>query len=146
MAGGRRRARGRRRRAGGGRDQPPAQPAPAAPPAEPVHCARALARYNSLPRGLLWPEGKQTKQNLRNALYVSFVLTAIRWDLDEINKCYLSLKKIFIILILITTFFITEEGPPLTIKELRTVTILREIPFVVPFSTRVLIFQGLLIR
>ncbi|XP_052758997.1 ubiquitin-protein ligase E3C [Galleria mellonella] len=39
-----------------------------------------------------------------------------------------------------------EEGPPLTIKELRTVTILREIPFVVPFSTRVLIFQGLLIR
>ncbi|CAH2236380.1 jg10760 [Pararge aegeria aegeria] len=39
-----------------------------------------------------------------------------------------------------------DEGPPLTIKELRTVTILREIPFVVPFSTRVLIFQGLLIR
>ncbi|XP_028158775.1 ubiquitin-protein ligase E3C [Ostrinia furnacalis] len=39
-----------------------------------------------------------------------------------------------------------EEGPPLTIKELRTVTILREIPFVVPFSTRVLIFQGLLVR
>ncbi|XP_061385742.1 ubiquitin-protein ligase E3C isoform X2 [Danaus plexippus] len=39
-----------------------------------------------------------------------------------------------------------DEGPPLTIKELRTVTILREIPFVVPFSTRVLIFQGLLLR
>ncbi|KAM3967776.1 LOW QUALITY PROTEIN: ubiquitin-protein ligase E3C [Aphomia sociella] len=39
-----------------------------------------------------------------------------------------------------------EEGPPLTIKELRTVTILREVPFVVPFSTRVLIFQGLLNR
>ncbi|XP_045771011.1 ubiquitin-protein ligase E3C [Maniola jurtina] len=39
-----------------------------------------------------------------------------------------------------------DEGPPFTIKELRTVTILREIPFVVPFSTRVLIFQGLLIR
>ncbi|XP_047041902.1 ubiquitin-protein ligase E3C [Helicoverpa zea] len=39
-----------------------------------------------------------------------------------------------------------DEGPPLTIKELRTVTILREIPFVVPFSTRVLIFQGLLAR
>ncbi|XP_047531021.1 ubiquitin-protein ligase E3C [Vanessa atalanta] len=39
-----------------------------------------------------------------------------------------------------------DEGPPLTIKELRTVTILREIPFVVPFSTRVLIFQGLLMR
>ncbi|KAF9794972.1 hypothetical protein SFRURICE_011103 [Spodoptera frugiperda] len=40
----------------------------------------------------------------------------------------------------------TDEGPPLTIKELRTVTILKEIPFVVPFSTRVLIFQGLLAR
>ncbi|XP_073957789.1 ubiquitin-protein ligase E3C-like [Choristoneura fumiferana] len=39
-----------------------------------------------------------------------------------------------------------DEGPPLTIKELRTVTILREIPFVVPFSTRILIFQGLLVR
>ncbi|CAB3256415.1 unnamed protein product [Arctia plantaginis] len=39
-----------------------------------------------------------------------------------------------------------DEGPPLTIKELRTITILREIPFVVPFSTRVLIFQGLLTR
>ncbi|CAG4954509.1 unnamed protein product [Colias eurytheme] len=39
-----------------------------------------------------------------------------------------------------------DEGPPLTIKELRTVTILREIPFVVPFATRVLIFQGLLLR
>ncbi|XP_047985069.1 ubiquitin-protein ligase E3C [Leguminivora glycinivorella] len=39
-----------------------------------------------------------------------------------------------------------DEGPPLTIKELRTVTILREIPFVVPFATRVLIFQGLLVR
>lgn len=40
----------------------------------------------------------------------------------------------------------SDEGPPLTIKELRTVTILREIPFVVPFSTRVLIFQGLLMK
>ncbi|CAH0592635.1 unnamed protein product [Chrysodeixis includens] len=39
-----------------------------------------------------------------------------------------------------------DDGPPLTIKELRTVMILREIPFVVPFSTRVLIFQGLLAR
>ncbi|XP_004930075.1 ubiquitin-protein ligase E3C [Bombyx mori] len=39
-----------------------------------------------------------------------------------------------------------EEGPPLTIKELRTVTILKEIPFVVPFSTRVLIFQALLAK
>ncbi|CAG9135646.1 unnamed protein product [Plutella xylostella] len=39
-----------------------------------------------------------------------------------------------------------EDGPPLTVKELRTVTILREIPFVVPFATRVQILQGLLNR
>ncbi|KAG7310499.1 hypothetical protein JYU34_003286, partial [Plutella xylostella] len=38
------------------------------------------------------------------------------------------------------------DGPPLTVKELRTVTILREIPFVVPFATRVQILQGLLNR
>lgn len=39
-----------------------------------------------------------------------------------------------------------EEGPPLTTKELRTVMILREIPFIVPFATRVFIFQGVLQR
>ncbi|KPI95020.1 Ubiquitin-protein ligase E3C [Papilio xuthus] len=39
-----------------------------------------------------------------------------------------------------------EEGPPLTIKELRMLTILKEIPFVITFSTRVLIFQTLLLR
>ncbi|XP_014356557.2 ubiquitin-protein ligase E3C [Papilio machaon] len=39
-----------------------------------------------------------------------------------------------------------EEGPPLTIKELRMLTILKEIPFVISFSTRVLIFQTLLLR
>ncbi|GBP11040.1 Ubiquitin-protein ligase E3C [Eumeta japonica] len=40
----------------------------------------------------------------------------------------------------------SDEEPPMTIKELRTVTILREIPFIVPFSTRVLVFQGLVLR
>ncbi|CAG4977925.1 unnamed protein product [Parnassius apollo] len=40
----------------------------------------------------------------------------------------------------------TEEGPPLTIKELRMLTILKEIPFVMSFSTRVLILQALLLR
>ncbi|XP_077295571.1 ubiquitin-protein ligase E3C isoform X2 [Arctopsyche grandis] len=39
-----------------------------------------------------------------------------------------------------------EKGPPLTTKEVRTLTILKETPFVVPFSQRVLIFQGLNFR
>lgn len=34
-------------------------------------------------------------------------------------------------------------GPPLSNKQVRSITILREIPFVVPFNTRVGIFQGL---
>lgn len=36
-----------------------------------------------------------------------------------------------------------EKGPPLSIKEIRSITILREIPFVVDFSKRVGILQGL---
>lgn len=35
-------------------------------------------------------------------------------------------------------------GPPLSTKQIRSITILREIPFVVPFNTRVGILQGLL--
>lgn len=35
-------------------------------------------------------------------------------------------------------------GPPLSTKQIRSITILREIPFVVPFNTRVNILQGLL--
>ncbi|XP_031629740.1 ubiquitin-protein ligase E3C [Contarinia nasturtii] len=37
-----------------------------------------------------------------------------------------------------------SNGPPLSTKQVRSITILREIPFVVPFNTRVGIFQGLL--
>lgn len=37
-----------------------------------------------------------------------------------------------------------SNGPPLSTKQIRSITILREIPFVVPFNTRVGIFQGLL--
>lgn len=37
-----------------------------------------------------------------------------------------------------------SEGPPLSTKQIRSITILREIPFVVEFNTRVSIFQGLL--
>ena len=37
-----------------------------------------------------------------------------------------------------------EEGPPLSIKQKRSITILKEIPFVVTFNTRVGILQGLL--
>ncbi|XP_067007893.2 ubiquitin-protein ligase E3C [Anabrus simplex] len=39
-----------------------------------------------------------------------------------------------------------EEGPPLSTKEVRTITILRELPFVVPFQKRVLVFQSLVIK
>ncbi|KZC14784.1 Ubiquitin-protein ligase E3C [Dufourea novaeangliae] len=39
-----------------------------------------------------------------------------------------------------------EEGPPLSSKEVRTLTLLREIPFVVPFSDRVMVFQWLIYR
>lgn len=35
-------------------------------------------------------------------------------------------------------------GPPLSTKQIRSITILREIPFVVPFNSRVGILQGLL--
>lgn len=39
-----------------------------------------------------------------------------------------------------------EEGPPLSTKEIRTITILRELPFLVPFQERVLVFQSLIMR
>nr|CAD7431264.1 unnamed protein product [Timema monikensis] len=39
-----------------------------------------------------------------------------------------------------------EEGPPLSTKEVRTMTILRELPFVVSFQERVLVFQGLILK
>ncbi|XP_064476571.1 ubiquitin-protein ligase E3C-like [Ornithodoros turicata] len=37
-----------------------------------------------------------------------------------------------------------EEGPPLSTSELRSITVLQEIPFVIPFPTRVRIFQQLI--
>ena len=40
--------------------------------------------------------------------------------------------------------FTESGGPPLSTKQIRSITILREIPFVVPFNTRVGILQGLL--
>ncbi|XP_076671002.1 ubiquitin-protein ligase E3C [Andrena cerasifolii] len=39
-----------------------------------------------------------------------------------------------------------EEGPPLYAKEVRTLTLLREIPFVIPFNDRVVVFQSLIYR
>lgn len=38
------------------------------------------------------------------------------------------------------------EGPPPTTKEVRTLTILKEIPFVVAFHERVLVFQSLALK
>lgn len=37
-----------------------------------------------------------------------------------------------------------ENGPPMSTKQIRSITILREIPFVVSFNTRVGVLQGLL--
>lgn len=37
-----------------------------------------------------------------------------------------------------------DEGPPLSTKQIRSITILKEIPFVVSFNKRVGVFQGLL--
>lgn len=39
-----------------------------------------------------------------------------------------------------------EEGPPLSATEVRTLTLLREIPFVVPFNNRVMVFQSLIYK
>lgn len=39
-----------------------------------------------------------------------------------------------------------EEGPPLSAKEVRTLTLLREVPFVVPFNERVMVFQSLIYK
>ncbi|XP_076243560.1 ubiquitin-protein ligase E3C isoform X2 [Calliopsis andreniformis] len=39
-----------------------------------------------------------------------------------------------------------EEEPPLSAKEIRTLTLLREIPFIVPFNDRVVVFQSLIYR
>ncbi|XP_047364383.1 ubiquitin-protein ligase E3C [Vespa velutina] len=37
-----------------------------------------------------------------------------------------------------------KEGPPLSAKEVRTLTLLREMPFVIPFNDRVVVFQSLI--
>ncbi|XP_076346418.1 ubiquitin-protein ligase E3C [Tachypleus tridentatus] len=39
-----------------------------------------------------------------------------------------------------------EEGPPMSTTEIRHMTILRELPFVVPFTDRVKIFQSLVLK
>lgn len=39
-----------------------------------------------------------------------------------------------------------EDGPPLSATEVRTLTLLREIPFVVPFNNRVMVFQSLIYK
>jgi ubiquitin-protein ligase E3 C len=44
------------------------------------------------------------------------------------------------------TFSSDEEGPPLTTKEVRLATILREMPYAVAFSQRVLVFSSLVTK
>ena len=43
-------------------------------------------------------------------------------------------------------FFSVEEGPPLSTKEVRLATVLREMPYVISFSQRVQLFQNLVAR
>lgn len=39
-------------------------------------------------------------------------------------------------------FRFAEEGPPLSTRELRSMTVIREMPFLLPFQERVLVFQN----
>lgn len=39
-------------------------------------------------------------------------------------------------------FVFIVEGPPLSTRELRTMTVIREMPFLLPFQERVLVFQN----
>ena len=43
-------------------------------------------------------------------------------------------------------FFAVEEGPPLSTKEVRLATVLREMPYAISFSQRVHLFQNLVAR
>ena len=43
-------------------------------------------------------------------------------------------------------FFLVEEGPPLSTKEVRLATVLREMPYAISFSQRVFLFQNLVAR
>lgn len=40
------------------------------------------------------------------------------------------------------SFIFVEEGPPLSTRELRTMTVIKEMPFLLPFQERVLVFQN----
>lgn len=46
----------------------------------------------------------------------------------------------------ILSCFVTVDGPPLTTKEVRVLTILRELPFLVAFQERVQVFQSLVYK
>jgi hypothetical protein len=39
-----------------------------------------------------------------------------------------------------------ESGPPLTTREIRVATILRELPYTISFAERALIFQNLVVK
>lgn len=46
----------------------------------------------------------------------------------------------------LSTAYFLDEGPPLTTRQVRILTVLKEIPFVLPFQERVIVFQGLLLN
>ena len=41
---------------------------------------------------------------------------------------------------------VEDGGPPLTTKEVRTATLLMELPFLVPFQERVMVFQTIILK
>ena len=47
---------------------------------------------------------------------------------------------------IIFPFISVEEGPPLSTKEVRLATVLREMPYAISFSQRVFLFQNLVAR
>lgn len=47
---------------------------------------------------------------------------------------------------IIFPFILVEEGPPLSTKEVRLATVLREMPYAISFSQRVFLFQNLVAR
>lgn len=42
--------------------------------------------------------------------------------------------------------FVEDGGPPLTTKEVRTATLLNELPFLVAFQERVMVFQTIVLK
>ena len=62
------------------------------------------------------------------------------------NWCDHVYDEIDDVVVVATREELEEEGPPLSTKEVRLATVLRELPFSISFSQRVLVFQNLIQR